>query len=222
MSERLPDELARLFDAEKAAPAVSDATRAALRKKLAASIAHLPLGHAVTGSVLGGGGKAIAIVAIAFGVGAGTVALSRSDDSPSTAPLRAIQHAPAESPPPLAAVSSTEAAPRAQPEPIATPLAARRPSTSVAGPSQAELLEQAWTAIRSDNARHALSVTDDDLRLHPDGTLAEERDAIRAVSLAKLKRVEDARSAASRFIEKYPDSVHRALVERTLEEETHP
>ena len=53
---------------------------------------------------------------------------------------------------------------------------------------------------------------------HPTGGLAEKRDALIVQALAKLSRSEEARVAAAEFIARYPNTIHRARVERVLEE----
>jgi len=81
--------------------------------------------------------------------------------------------------------------------------------------SEAKLLHRAWDARGNDPAQ-ALALVIEDERLHPDGALAEERDALRISVLAKLDRLEDARVAATRFFVRHPDSVHRAMIETSI------
>jgi outer membrane protein assembly factor BamD (BamD/ComL family) len=89
-------------------------------------------------------------------------------------------------------------------------------------PSEPELLKRAWTALSDGEPQKALQITEQDAQLHPDGDLAEEREAARIAALAKLHRIDEARSAASRFLQVHPASVHRALVERAIHSEEMP
>lgn len=95
-----------------------------------------------------------------------------------------------------------------------SPIGATDVPTVVAAPTEAQLLHAAWMA--HDPAR-ALALVHQDAQLHPDGPLAEERAAIEAIALANLHQVDDARAAATRFYSLYPNSTHRALVERAVE-----
>lgn len=85
--------------------------------------------------------------------------------------------------------------------------------------SQVELVRAAWAALSAGDATRALAFADEDARARRDGPLAEEREAVRVVSLAKLHRNADAQGAATRFIALYPTSVHRALIERALSDQ---
>ncbi len=213
MTELPPPELAALFDAERAAPAASAAARTAMRARLVAAVAHVPLGAAAAAG-LGAAGKTLAVIALAVGVGAGTVAVVKHRDAATPAAVIAA-------PPPPATVTvtplppPTEAAPAAV-EPVPPPAKPR------AVPSQATLVEQAWSEITAGDPARALDLVREDERAHPDGALREEREAIDVVALAKLHRLADARAAAARFADRYPDSVHRALIARVLEPETTP
>ena len=62
----------------------------------------------------------------------------------------------------------------------------------------------------------ALSIVDEDTRLHESGALDEERDAVRIVALARLGRLDEARRAATQFEHDYPTSLHHDLVKRAL------
>jgi hypothetical protein len=229
--EHVPEELAELFAAERAAPGADAATRAAARSRLAAAIAHLPLGKA---AALGGAGKLLVVLAIAVAAGTGTVALLKSDE-------RATPRPP--TPVPAAIVTEREErvapppAPESEqtPEPIAIPSPARSAKPErvtrsertppapqqapTAPPSQAQLLRRAWALVSSGQPAEALELVRNDQQLHPDGVLAEERDALTVHALVKLQRIDEARAAAAGFIVKYPNSVHRAQVELAVKEQ---
>ncbi|NVB76827.1 MAG: hypothetical protein HOV81_00395, partial [Kofleriaceae bacterium] len=81
--EQVPDELASLFAAERAAPVVDAAARTAAKARMVAAVAHVPLGTAGAAgaaTTLAGSGKVIAILALTLGVGAGTIALVKHAD----------------------------------------------------------------------------------------------------------------------------------------------
>jgi hypothetical protein len=223
------------FQAERAAPVVDEAARTAARARLAATVGHAPLGHVAAGSALGGAGKVLAVIALTVGVGAGTVAVLKSSTAskPSHAtvqPLPIVGEATQDERPQPMVVTTQDAAeeprpPREQAVPTSTanPPASRRVATSSESStkttdqgSHAQRIRDAWNAIRGDEPRRALSLVTDDERVSPEGVLKEEREAIRVLALAALTRVDEARVAAAAFVEHYPASVHRALVERAV------
>ncbi|MDB4953516.1 MAG: hypothetical protein JWO36_1085 [Myxococcales bacterium] len=236
MSEQaLPPELEELLDAERAVAPATASLRIAVRARVTASVGHAPLGHSLAGAALGGVGKVIAVVAIVVGVG-GTVALIHrrgSEDGetraskPSAGP---VIPSPTPVAPSLDPLTSTRAEPSTRagsgthvatvprstrPEPVHSPIAQSLPS-------QAELLREAWAAVSRGEAARALDLADQDEHSHPSGALDEERAALRIVALAKLERRDEARTAASLFLTDHPDSVHRALIERTIASKQSP
>ena len=52
---------------------------------------------------------------------------------------------------------------------------------------------------------------------YPRGSLREERDRLTIVALMRLTRAAEAQTAARRFLDHYPNSIHRALAESVLE-----
>jgi hypothetical protein len=114
-----------------------------------------------------------------------------------TAPAPSQRAAAAPAP---AAASERACAPAASgPEP-----AARRPESTVA--DEARLVDDGVRALREGQAACALSLLDTHARFYPEGVLAEERDAERALALAELGRVAEARAAAAAFLRKHPAS----------------
>jgi hypothetical protein len=246
----LPEELRELIAAERSAPV--GVSRAAVRAKLAASVGAAPLGAGAAGAtVLGGGAKVLAVLALI--VGAGTVVAVKHGDaaeerpaaaaaapspSPSPSPIPSPSPSPSPSlspsPSPCSASASASASasrkllavrrpPLAvQPEPqlLADPPQPQLPllPPAVIAPSQADLLRRAWAAAPAD----ALDLVAQDARLHPDGTLSEERDALRINLLAKLHRLDEARAAATSFLAIHPESVHRSMIERAIQPEPSP
>jgi hypothetical protein len=207
-----PDELMELFAAERTAPTVDTSTRMASRARLAAAVAGAPLGYSTAGVALASVAKIIATIAIIVAIGAGTAAFLRHARSAPTPKAPAIAAIPEESiPAPHVEVATSPAPLPAEPSP---PRVASPPA-----PSEADLLRRAWTALSAGQAALARQLVEQDAKLHPDGTLGEERDAVEILALAQLDRMEEARAAGARFIQHYPTSVHRARIERTIAEE---
>jgi hypothetical protein len=82
--------------------------------------------------------------------------------------------------------------------------AARRVGAGVA--DEARLVQDGVRALRAGQPACALSLFDAHARDYPDGVLAEEREAERALSLAELGRIPEARQAAAAFLRKHPAS----------------
>jgi hypothetical protein len=118
--------------------------------------------------------------------------------------------APAPEPSPEPTITATapeSAAPAATPElaPAAKP-----------APSQTELLAKAWQSLGTAPGT-SLELVDQDQRLHPNGALAEERDALRIQAFAALNRTAEARKLAAQFLASYPQSVHRKKIQAVLQ-----
>jgi hypothetical protein len=227
----LPPELRDLIAAERTSPLPT--SRIAVRSKLAASVGAAPLGHVASASLVGSA-KVLAILAIVAATGT-IAALSHSTSSetsrapavarvPVSVPVTRAVEPGAPVPPPhveLAAPASPAPPPRLRPSikkppPEAVDEAVRAAvAESPRVASEAELLRRAWSASTHDPAQ-TLALVIEDERFYPDGVLAEERDALRISALAKLDRLDDARVAATRFFVHHPDSVHRAMVERSI------
>jgi type IV secretory pathway VirB10-like protein len=224
MIEQLPPELAKLIAAERAAPVADHAIRAAVRAKVAATVAGAPLGAAAAagGAGLFGAGKIIAIIAVV--VGAGTVAVVKTQHSPSTTTARVspvVAHAekvPPEPPPPPVATQSLVPAPieATQKQRSARSVALPPEPPPPVIPSQVEMLQEAWADIGRGEAAQALDLAVRDEELHANGALSEERAALRIVALAKLGRTTEASEANVEFAAKYPASIHRSTIARAL------
>lgn len=207
--EPLPDELKELFAAERTAPTVDTSTRMASRARLAAAVAGAPLGYSTAGVALASVAKIIATIAIVVAIGAGTAAFLRHASSVPTPRAPAIASLPEEPVAPPRVELATSSVPEPPPPRVASPPA----------PSEADLLRRAWTALSAGQAALARQLVEQDAKLHPDGTLGEERDAVEILALAQLDRMAEARAAGARFIQRYPTSVHRARIERTIAKE---
>lgn len=243
--DEVPTELAELITAERAAAVAPTAERAAIRAKIAASAGKAALGQAAASTAFGGAGKVIAVIAImAAGGAAALIARGRSDiaSPPKTsAPSQEAQVVPPPDPTPIAPVTESVVAapaapaapPVAAPSPQAAPPVAvvSRPARTVTVvpsapspaaatiiPSQPELVRRAWAALKSADAAGALAIVKQDRTEHPDGPLEEERDAIEVLALIKLQPGADASAVAAGFLDRYPASIHRGLIERAIAE----
>jgi hypothetical protein len=206
-----PDELKELFAAERSAPTVDTAARMASRARLAAAVAGAPLGYSTAGVALAPVTKVIATIAIVAAIGAGTAAFLKHASSAPTPRAPAIASIPEEPvPAPRVEVAKSPLPPEPPPPRVASPPA----------PSEADLLRRAWTALSAGQAELARQLVEQDAKLHPDGTLGEERAAVEVLALAQLGRMDEARAAGARFMQRYPTSVHRARIERTIAKET--
>jgi hypothetical protein len=172
---------------------------------------------ALTSSKLG------VVLAATLAGGAATWALTRDADEPvqaSTAQMsdREAEDAPASVPPsnPDLEPPVVPEAPPEDDEP--TPQqASPSPPGRVAGPKQQDsadrlaaelaLIEEARRALAARNPQRALELARRHARLHPSGTLAEEREAIEAVALCELGRPRG-RVVADRFLREHPRSTH--------------
>ncbi len=81
---------------------------------------------------------------------------------------------------------------------------ARRSESAVA--DEARLVHDGVSALRAGQAACALSLLETHARFYPEGVLAEEREAERAIALADIGRVAEARLAAAAFLRSHPTS----------------
>lgn len=149
-----------------------------------------------------------------------------NDANPARFPEPQPLEAPPQEPPaPLRAPAS------APPEPAAAPLGSD--STGPTGPSQAAFpseadasvldraesrrIARARALLRGSNARGALVELEAVRRDFPNGTLAQEREALSIEALLALGEKANARERAGAFLSRYPKSPHAALVRRALE-----
>jgi outer membrane protein assembly factor BamD (BamD/ComL family) len=71
---------------------------------------------------------------------------------------------------------------------------------------EASLVHAGVVARRSGQPGRALELFDLHARTYPQGVLAEERDGERALALADLGRITEARAAIDRFLQAHPAS----------------
>jgi hypothetical protein len=171
-------------------------------------------GGAVKAAGVAGGVKvgAVALALIVAGGGAWLASTNRSAPPPAptkTSVAAATQLAPAASPAaPVVANQppSVEAPAEAAPAPVtAEPTKLPDKPTPPAAPSEAELLEQARAALKSDPAR-ALAKANETASRYPRGVLVQEREVIAIQALRKLGRSDDADRRAAAFSKAFPGS----------------
>ena len=81
---------------------------------------------------------------------------------------------------------------------------------------EARLVHDGVRALHEGQAACALSLLDTHARFYPHGVLAEERDAERAMALAELGRMAEARGVAAAFLRAYPTSPLGARLRQRL------
>lgn len=82
--------------------------------------------------------------------------------------------------------------------------------------SEQATLELARSALRAGQPEAALAALQRHARHHPHGQLVQERELLRVRSLVALRRVDEARRVAERFLRRYPDSSLRESVEAAM------
>ena len=201
MTEPIPDELRALYASERD---VSAADRAAIRTRLEASVA-APAAGAVASKALW--------LAVAGVVVAGAIYLlaTRERAAVPAAPESPMVATPVETD---VEVNAPVQEPSVQEPPVQKPPPSVRQPAPV--PSQADLLARAWEALAKRDIAVTLKILDDDRRLHPDGALTEEREAMRVQALLAASRTQEARTHAEQFLAKWPRSVHRKVMEKAL------
>lgn len=102
---------------------------------------------------------------------------------------------------------------RVSAEPPASPPAEPTPAVPR---SEVELVSDMSRALAAGDAARALSLVEDHEKTYPNGTLVEERDALRIDALLAAGRTRDAHERASRFRARYPGSLHTARLGRAL------
>ena len=197
MTEPLPDDLRALYASERD---VSPAERVAIRSKLQASITAAPATGVLASKTLW--------LALAGVITAGVIYVlaTRDRSTPPASPESPMIATPVET-------DVEVTAPAQEPAPPAEVPVERAPAE---GPSQADLLAKAWQALARKDTAATLKILDDDRRLHPDGALSEEREAMRVQALLAADRKPDARTHAEQFLARWPKSVHRHVMEKAL------
>lgn len=173
-------------------------------------------GTAAASASASGGAKLALVAAVAAGIGGGALWLASSERAAPTA----LESAPIAIPAPSAASPEVATPPAtAEPEPSTSAELApaesakpdvpeRREAPPAQRLSEAELLERARGALKSDPAR-ALSLTREHAARFPKGILTQEREIIAIEALSRLKRDAEAAGRAEQFKKQYPDSAHQ-------------
>ena len=160
---------------------------------------------------------------LALGAGAYAARAWIATPSP-VAPARVAPIAPRASEPRIpvvAAAAETEA-----PEPLAPPAAphVRRSAGRTSAPTvptnaELQLLRAARQDVTRGDFASALAVIAQHVRSFRNGSLVEEREALRVKSLAGLGRHEEAQRAAAEFHRRFPHSVFLSTFERMKEQD---
>jgi hypothetical protein len=129
-------------------------------------------------------------------------ATAASTSSPTATPLARPLGAPTKSSAPSSHASTSRAIPSAPSTPTEAPLAAGAPVVS-----EVELLKQARSALSADPLQ-AFTLTEQCRSRYPDGSFVQEREYIAIVALARLGRIDEARSRASLFRMHYKNSAY--------------
>lgn len=187
----------------------TDAQLARLSARLGAVLGP-PAAVAAGTSAAGFGGAAklgLGVVALLV-AGGGAWLLSTAQSVPPPVPTSQPE-APVAVPAPPAPVApppQVEAAPAPAPEaeaPTPAPKAVAKPEA--AAPSEAELLEQARSALKADPAR-ALARANQHAARFPGGALVQEREVIAIKALRQLGRASEADRRAEAFAKAFPGS----------------
>lgn len=204
-------ELARSGDDPTAAQLLS--LHGAVAARIAAEGAIAASGTTATAKAAGAGAFVKGLVAAAaIATGAAGYYVLQSSDAPAPAPLvqapqppRVVPQPPVVAPAEPAAVSPVEA-----PAPVVKPA---KPSPGLRLEEEAALLAEVQGALRSGQAAAALGKLESYDRRFPTGMLRAEADAARVFALCGAGRVEKARAAATRFVQRYPSSPAAARVQ---------
>jgi hypothetical protein len=137
-------------------------------------------------------------------VGAGAALRMRAADAPTISlvgvlvvPAARVRPAPAEPATPV-----TERAPAAKRSRETRPAGDRDPLVL-----EIELLQRAHAAYTRGDVAASLKLATEHARRFPNGRLAEEREALRVRSLARIGRKDEARRAAAAFAVRFPRSI---------------
>jgi len=204
-------ELARAGDNPSAAQLLS--LHGAVAARVAAQGAIAASTTTVTGKVASVGALMKGLVAAgAIATGAAGFFVLRGEDEAAPQPLvfaAAPRSAPVPrvAPPPAAALGApaTEAA--------APPSRPPKPQPGLRLQDEAAILAEVQGALRGGQGNVALAKLESYDRRFPSGMLRAEADAARVFALCSAGRVEKARAAASRFVQRYPSSPAAARVQ---------
>lgn len=153
------------------------------------------------------------VAAGAIATGAASFIALQPEPAPKVAPAAV---APRVAPAPVARAAAP-AQPAFEPPVVeAQPAAPSRPAKSSAAPrlkEEAALLAEVQGALRGGQAQAALAKLESYDKRFPAGMLRSEADAARVFALCAAGRVERARAAAARFVQRYPSAPVTARVQ---------
>jgi hypothetical protein len=191
---------------------------ARLAERLALSMAAAPAAAAAAGGAAAFASKVLPfVITLVVGAGIGAFVVDAVKTSKPT-----IVYVDRSTP---SAVSSP-AAPAATPS-MATvsvdtlPSAAAAPSSARVAPedtliAERKVLDAARKALGSGDHAAAMRALDEHTKVHANGRLVEEREALRVRTLADSGRLDEARTVATRFRARWPESVLLPAVEAAI------
>jgi hypothetical protein len=241
--DRVPPYVGELLAAERAAPPPSRAAEARVYRRVVVTVgAATATGAATTAAAAkdAGGGvlasfaaKATIVAVVATSAGAtGVIAFRRhAETTPPRVAARAdVGRARAVAPardeanvvspvaPPAALANTLAPDPRARRS--GPPAAARGPSSEDGAQlaSESALVESARGALAAHDLARALALLEQHARLHRDGQLMEEREALWVRALAAKGDGTAARARAAELARRFPHSIQLDVVSAVLEE----
>jgi Outer membrane lipoprotein len=204
-------EIARVGDDPSAAQLLS--LHGAVAARIAAKGAIAASGSTATGKVASAGALMKGLV-VAGAIATGAAGFFALHDEDAPAPVATVSAAaPRHAPVPRVVSAPEPAAPMPAAETSAPPSRAVKPQTGLRLQDEAALLAEVQGALRSGQASVALAKLESYDRRFPTGMLRSEADAARVFALCSAGRVEKARAAATRFVQRYPSSPAAARVQ---------
>jgi hypothetical protein len=200
---KLSPEVQALLERERAIPPqpASVRARALARARAASTSAWKPAAPVSMGALSGRRWAAAAALLCVLGAAVGAAAYQiRFRLAPSPSDRLAGSAVGAAAP-----VLSRSSLPGADPATASSATASR--SKAEAGREELRLLRQARAAVARDDFAAALPPLLEHARRFKDGSLAEEREALRVKALAGLGRIDEARREAAAFGARFPRSV---------------
>lgn len=215
----LPPDVAALFEAERARPALGPEALDAIRARALPGLA-----RAASASRLAFGLKS-GLLGLVVGAVVGAVATERLRPPRVVRVVtREVIERPAPPAAPVPPAVTVDAGPgpvdaAAPPTVVGARARASAPDAGRADPSREQLyLQRARSALVRRDDLEALRALTQHRQLYPGGALGEEREALLVSTLARLGRVDEARVRALDFRRRWPESVFRGLTESALRE----
>jgi hypothetical protein len=161
---------------------------------------------AILGTTAGKIGTAVVLVA---GISAGTYVATRPHGASHATALSSLASSGTVVQPVALTPKVVDVAPPASPPAVETPSKARtsapmrgsharRATSDLEG--EVRLLEEADADLRRGDAEAAIARLNEHAARYPGGTLADEREGVRAIALCRAGRVTDGKAAADRFL----------------------